>query len=77
MKIIKVSIKCIILSVETILSVYKHIHTCTHTHEHTDYTRLNFIHNLKRAANRSLRRMKTAAQNENHGRSIVLGKEMS
>ena len=31
---------------ETILSAY----TCTHTHKHSDYTKLN-IHSLKRAAN--------------------------
>ena len=36
----------------------------------------NFTHNLKWAAKRDLRWMKTAAQYEKYGRSIVLGKEM-
>ena len=39
----------------------------TRTHEHTVYTKLN-LHNLKRAANRDLRRMKTEARNGKHGR---------
>ena len=64
-----------------------HTHTHTYRHPHTraywlywltirtDYTKLN-LHSSKRAANRDLRRMKTAARNGKHGRSVVLGKEM-
>ena len=68
------------MSAETILSAYTHNHiqhTRTqrhpHTHEHTDYTKLN-SRNLKQAANRDSRRMKTAAWKGKHGRSIVWGK---
>ena len=50
-----------------------HTHRSTHTHEHTDYTKLH-LHNLKQAANRDLRQMKTAARNGRHGGSVVLGK---
>ena len=40
--IIKVYIKCKILSAETILSAYtQKTHTGTSTHEHTDYTKVN------------------------------------
>ena len=53
-----------------------HSHTLTHTgtrtHQHTDYTKLN-LHNLKRAANRDSRQMKTAAWNGKCGRSIIFG----
>ena len=49
-----------------------HTHTPhTHTHEYTDYTQ--FAHNLNRQQT-DLRRMKTAARNGKHGRSIVWGK---
>ena len=48
-------------------------HRSTHTHEHTDYTKLH-LHNLKQAANRDFRQMKTAARNGRHGGSVVLGK---
>ena len=69
------------MSLETILNAYRrtrththtHTHTGTRTHEHSDYTKLN-LHSLKRAANRHLRWMTTAARNRKHGRSTVLGK---
>ena len=71
------------MSIETILNtcrvhmcmrMHTHMHALTHTgtctHEHTDYTKLN-LHNLKRAANRDSRQMKTAEWNGKCGRSIV------
>ena len=68
--IIKVFTKCNIMSAETILSAYMNARTFTHrdtrTHEHTDYTKLISC-NLKQAANRDLRRMKTVAWNGKHG----------
>ena len=50
-------------------------HARTHTHarerEHTDYIQsLIYTHNLKQAANRDLRRMKTAARNGKRGYSF-------
>ena len=48
-------------------------HTYTQAPEHTSILtiqKLN-LHSLKRAANRDLRWMKTAARNRKHGRSIV------
>ena len=52
--IIKVFLKCKLLSLETILSAHTHTHTHTHkgthTHKHSDNTKLN-IHSLKWAAN--------------------------
>ena len=77
------------MSIETILNtcrvhmcmhMHTHMHALTHTHTHrhlhTDYTKLN-LHNLKRAANRNLRRMKTAARNGKYGRSLILAKRLS
>ena len=56
-------------------SKHTYTHTGTHTQMNSDYTKLN-LHSLKRAANRDLRRTKTAEWSRKHGRSTVLGKEM-
>ena len=66
------------MSVKTILSVYTHTHARAHierergtrTLEHTDSTKLT-LHNLKRAANRDLRRM------ESHSFSLSLNVTIS
>ena len=67
----KVFIKRKFLSVETILGTYTH--TGARTHEHTDYTKCNVTHNLKRAANR-LETGEESRKTENM--AIDLGKEM-
>ena len=73
-----------VLSIETILCMYMHAHMQTpaplHTWAYWLY-KTHFTRNLKCAPNRDLRWMKrwtkTATQNGNHGRSVVLGKETS
>ena len=71
----KVFIKRKFLSVETILGTYTHTntHTDARTHEHTDYTKFNVTHNLKRAANR----LETGEESRKTANmAIDLGKEM-
>ena len=51
------------------MHTHTHTHTGTHTREHSDYTK--FIHNLKQAANRDFRLMKTAAQNTRYNIKIT------
>ena len=66
--IIKVLIKRKILSAEAILSTYTHTHIHTQVPAHMSILtvlKLNFHTTEKRAANRDLRRMKTAARNGN------------
>ena len=63
------------MSVDTILRTYTHTntHTGARTHEHTDYTKFNVTHNLKRAANR-LETSEESRKTENM--AIDLGKEV-
>ena len=60
--IIKILIKCKIVSVETILSM--HAHT-----QHTDFKKLN-LHNLKQAASRDFRVMSISTPKPEHCSSV-------
>ena len=74
-------------AVATTISIYKaqnlvhrhyskRIRARTHTRAFWLYKLKLNLHSLKRAADRDLRWMKSAARNGKHGRSTVLGKEM-
>ena len=76
MIIIEVFIKCKLLSVETVLSIYMRTHTCTHTQKHL-HTQAYRPTDLKRAAKQRFETYEdSSTERETYGRSMVLGKKM-